>query len=814
MASFLSKHVEPLSLLKKGFKFTIGLLLIAVGFTLYLIVTPQGLKTTLHLISDFSPYKIQFTQVDGALISHAHLKDFQLHGPNLIVKASELDIGWQLATLLKKERTLEYIKATQLTLWSQNLDNPFDNKATKISFNSVQKTLSKSIPIPIKVENIHIQQATIHWGEYEHFFSEFIVKSASSELAKIEEIHYQGAWGKFHAYLQKGIKIDWDLRLTKNPYLVEYHSHEITTQGNLFLPSGQLEDSRNQINVKVQAKAFSFAEHHLQNITLDLKGTLTAHQASMTAHYNQTPLQMKLSGEFSPKHWQGKIEQLEIKHKRWEKIGKTTGNVNIDWQEKTIFSVMELLLGEQYPVNVKINVEKRHPYSLSGSVQTHLNNVKTLSSLVPALENLRGKLDVDLKLTGSLLQPQWTGQLVLKEAKMRASSLGSKAMLNQLQLTFLENHKMSISGDGIWGSGPFTLEGNGDFLTSSPSMIVKLKGENLLLSDSPEYYIIANPDLTLSLKNGSSLLEGKIFIPQAEIKSLKNPDTIAPSQDVVIISNKKTSVSKPLAERTFATQITTNIDLILSDKIIYKGHGFSTRVDGRLQVKQQPGQPPTANGKLIFHDGKYRAYGKTFDIAYGQIIFSGGPIYDPILDIRAQRKIQAPSTLAALQDTQPKIVGIKFGGNLKTPKIDFYSSPANLSDADIISYLVVGRPQHQVNEAQAELLFEAVSQLANVMGNSRKDVRFDLAEQLKLDQIGFSKKPNHISTPGHNPLEDTVFVLGKQLSDRLYMNYSVGIVDSASQFGLRYLLGKNVTIEAAAGTQASSADVVVSFEGH
>ena len=100
------------------------------------------------------------------------------------------------------------------------------------------------------------------------------------------------------------------------------------------------------------------------------------------------------------------------------------------------------------------------------------------------------------------------------------------------------------------------------------------------------------------------------------------------------------------------------------------------------------------------------------------------------------------------------------------------------------------------------------------MGNSRKDVRFDLAEQLKLDQFGFSKKPNHIPTPGHNPLEDTVFVLGKQLSDRLYMNYSVGIVDSASQFGLRYLLGKNVTIEAAAGTQASSADVLLSFEGH
>jgi autotransporter translocation and assembly factor TamB len=89
-----------------------------------------------------------------------------------------------------------------------------------------------------------------------------------------------------------------------------------------------------------------------------------------------------------------------------------------------------------------------------------------------------------------------------------------------------------------------------------------------------------------------------------------------------------------------------------------------------------------------------------------------------------------------------------------------------------------------------------------------------LAEQLKLDQFGFAKKQNFIATPGRNPLEDTVFILGKQLSDRLYLHYSVGVVDSASNFGLRYILGRNVTVEAQAGTQGSSADVLLSFEGH
>jgi translocation and assembly module TamB len=222
---------------------------------------------------------------------------------------------------------------------------------------------------------------------------------------------------------------------------------------------------------------------------------------------------------------------------------------------------------------------------------------------------------------------------------------------------------------------------------------------------------------------------------------------------------------------------------------------------------------PNAKGQIDLINGKYRAYGKTFDIDHGQIVFSGGPINDPLLDIRAQRKIEPTSTVVSAKSNQAIIAGIKFSGNLKSPKLQFYSVPA-MPDADIISYLVIGRPQNQVSEAQAELLLQAVSELVSVMGNQRHDVQLDLAEKLKLDQFGFSKKANALKVPGHNPLEDTVFVLGKQLSDRLYLHYSLGVVDSANNFGLRYMLGKNLMVEASTGTEGSSADVLLSFEGH
>ncbi len=815
MPSFLSKQLEPLSLLKKVLKLALTVTFAIGIFGLYLVLTPQGAKIALNLVGEFTPYQLTFTSVNGTLVDHLEFTDIEIKGPDLNVKAANLDIGWQLIDLLKEDKSLQYINAKELSIWHQTKEiipaaaaAPID----KPTLETVQTQITKAVPIPMKIDNIHIVGATIQWNDIEHQLTELTIKHAASNVSKIEEIHYQGTFGTFHAYLQGAIKINWDLQLAQNPYLVQLHSSAVTTKGSVFLPTRQIDDPQNHLQMTLQTKDLRHGKHHLENVALEVKGTLATHKVSLKGHYNNSPIETVVLGQFSSHHWQGKINTLQVKHKRWDKIGNTTGNIKVEWHEKLVHSSISLLLDETYPIKLEAAVEKQKPYALTGTIQTQISNVRSLSSLIPSLSNLRGKMDVDLALNGTILQPQWTGNVVLKEARLRASSLGKKAVLNDLKFSFLPENRMSIHGSGTWGSGLFTITGEGKLFAASPTMIVKLKGEQLLLSDTPEYYIVANPELQLTLKDGAVSLDGKIFIPEAEIQSLKNPDMITPSEDVVIVS-KKTATIKPIAEHAMSSRIATNIELALGEKITYKGHGFSTKVKGKLQISQQPGQPPNAKGKLFLLNGKYKAYGKTFDIDYGQILFTGGPIYDPILDIRAQRKIQPQTMITSLNSTTTILAGITFTGNLKTPKIGFYSNPS-MPDADVISYLIIGKPQNKMNEAQAELLFEAVSQLAHVVGGQRKDVHFNLAERLKLDQIGFSKKENAIPTPGsHNPLEDTVFVLGKQLSDRLYLNYSVGILDSASQIGMRYVLGKNVMIEAAAGAQGSSADVLLSFEG-
>ncbi len=813
--AFLGQHLEPLSLLKKTVKLVFALLAATLLFGGFLLFTAQGNKIALMLISELTPFEVKFSSLKGTLYNQVVFNDFELKGPQLIVQAKRLELGFEINQLFKNDKTLQTLHANELMVWYNNKSIALPTHYDQNTLTQAQADLKKSIPFVFNIEQISIDGAFIHWNHIEHTLTEFKIKHASSNLASIEEIHYAGAYGSLDAYLKDAIKVNWNLHIAKNPYLMFLQTYPISTKGNIVLPTKNIDDPDNQFDISLNAKEFKKDNHHFQNVQIEVKGTPAKHQVHVNGVYNHAQVKSVLLGGFTPKTWNGDITTLKVDHHRWEKIGNSTGKLAVDWHNNTINTALDLLLSELYPVSVQADIHKKHPFALSGNVKTHIKQIKTLSSLVPSVANLRGELDVDINLAGSLIKPEWLGYMHLKNAKLPATSLGKKAILNDLRLTFLQDNKVSLNGKGLWGSGEFTITGGGQMLTQKPNFNIQLKGEKLLLSDTPEYYIVANPDLSLTLQNGNMNLTGQIVIPEADIKSLKSPEMVSASDDVVVISKKPQPKKAPaLIEQGFGSHITTHVELILKDKITYKGHGVSSKVGGRLEINQQPGQPPLAKGKLFLTNGTYKGYGKVFDISYGQILFTGGPIYDPILDIRAQRTIEPQSTLASFKSNQAILAGVTFSGYLKSPKIGFYSNPS-MPDSDIISYLIVGRPQSQINEAQAELLFQAVSQIANVMGGNRKDVQFNLAEKLKLDQLGFSKKQNYIPTPGsHNPLEDTVFVLGKQLSSRLYLNYSVGLVDSASQFGMRYALGKNVTIEAATGTQGSSADVLLSFEGH
>ena|GEM_PF-4125217 len=819
--SFLFRQLEPLSILKKITKLAASLLFAVVAFATYCFFTPHGTKIALQLIAEFSPYQVTFNDSQGSFGTTLTLNKVNVTSPKFHLTAESLDVDWDWLTFIS-DRTITRVAAKQADITilrvlqtstptqastTQSLESTLDEVKTEIH----------KIPVPFKIANIELENSVVHWEKQDHHIDKLVLLNADTRLDNLfQEIHYQGSAGSLDATIADTVNIHWDLHFMENPFFAKYFNGKLTTQGHVLFLKNNLESKATKLTMKLHATKIN-ASKPIENLSIHLHGTLAAHAAVLSSQIDGYPVKTIIVGKLHGKKWIARLNELVVEHDRWGKMGKTQGTFTVDWgNKKHLLASFDALLWEKYPLAIALKVQKQKPYALSGTIQSQIKEVKTLAPLFPDLKAWRAKCNLHLALGGNLTNPSITGDIIFKEIKLRNFVWGSKASISQIRCQLLPRKQVSIAGDGLWGSGPFTLAGEGSYHNGVPDFKLRLKGDKLLLSDTPEYYIVADPDLTLTLKNGEAMLAGSIFIPTAEIQSLKNPTMVTTSSDVVIVSEQKPK-TKALTERSFATALTTNIEIILGKSISYKGHGFTSHATGQFVIRQLPGQMPNAKGQINLVNGKYKAYGKTFDIDHGHIVFAGGPINDPLLDIRAQRKIAPSNSMVSAKSEQIVTAGLKFHGNLKSPKIDFYSIPA-MNDADIISYLVIGRPQSQVSEAQGELLLQAASELMSVVGNGRKEAQLDFAERLKLDKFGFTKKANASSSasnlPGHNPLEDTAFVLGKQLSDRLYLHYSLGIVDSANNFGMRYLLGKHLTLEASTGTEGSSADVLLSFEGH
>ncbi|HRE31621.1 MAG TPA: hypothetical protein PLD88_06555, partial [Candidatus Berkiella sp.] len=121
--------------------------------------------------------------------------------------------------------------------------------------------------------------------------------------------------------------------------------------------------------------------------------------------------------------------------------------------------------------------------------QSQIKEIKTLAPLIPDLKSWRAKCNIHLTVAGNVSSPQITGNIDLKDIRLRYFAWGSKAVIQQLNIALLPNHLLSMTGNGTWGSGPFTLNGEGKFTKGKPHFALNLKGEKLLLSDTPEYYI-------------------------------------------------------------------------------------------------------------------------------------------------------------------------------------------------------------------------------------------------------------------------------------------------------------------------------------
>ncbi|WP_438971608.1 translocation/assembly module TamB domain-containing protein, partial [Methylophaga sp.] len=414
---------------------------------------------------------------------------------------------------------------------------------------------------------------------------------------------------------------------------------------------------------------------------------------------------------------------------------------------------------------------------INGRINTAIQDLSQLQISHPAFTDIKGKFDLNVTVSGTTAQPQIKGQANLINGEIGIVDAG--IVLKQIEANINGNLEQ-VTFDYQATSGKGTLNGDGTFTLTDKNWELKtdLKADQFRVMNTPEALVIAEPDLTILVTPKLTKVTGQVTIPEAELEPTQFNSTVSPSRDVVVVRDEsEDEQSGPSTE--------VDIKIILGDKVKLKAAGFQGRLTGDLAVSGNTNDILLGNGEIKIKDGSYLAYGKLLQVNDGSIRYAGGAIDNPELDIKAVR---------VGEDYK---AGLHIEGYASSPQATLFSTP-DMSQDDILSYILLGKPIDKASATDAALLASAASGLGLQNGAMIGD---GIASTFGLDEF----------TVRGDSAENAALQVGKYLSPKLYLSYGIGVFDSVSTVELRYQLSKIWSLKAESGTE-SGIDLLYTYE--
>jgi len=415
---------------------------------------------------------------------------------------------------------------------------------------------------------------------------------------------------------------------------------------------------------------------------------------------------------------------------------------------------------------------------VSGKVRGATRQIGLLPLLVDDIDQASGDLALDFAVGGRIGAPSLQG-----EARLTKGSLDfyqTNLRLRDLRATVkLQETSLALSAGATAGGGTLDIDGRLGWRNRRLNGELKLVGNRLLLADVPEARIFASPDLRFVLADRRIDISGSVEIAEASIVPAETAGAVLVSADEEIVRPE----APPGASEPF--EVTSNVRLLLGENVDIKAYGLSGGISGAIRTRTAPREATVATGELEVNDGVYRAYTRELDVERGRLLFTGGPVTDPGVDLRASRKLPGYK------------VGVIARGRLRRPQLTLFSEPG-LPQAQIASMLIVGRT---LDSLQGDDQENIQSESASLAAQGGALLAGQLGRHVGLDEVGLSQDAG----------AGTALVLGKFFSPRLYVSYGISLVDEINTLKLRYTIGDRWVIAAESGRE-SAADIEYRIE--
>jgi translocation and assembly module TamB len=464
---------------------------------------------------------------------------------------------------------------------------------------------------------------------------------------------------------------------------------------------------------------------------------------------------------------------------RTERIRLGSSRLDLFAEPDELRATLDFVVDETTRVQGEAVAERRSNLlesPLRGRIAGASEAIKVLPLLVPEIDRASGRLDGQVTLGGTLGQPEFDGDFHLRDGRLDLYRTNLVVSALQLDGVF-HGDELKFTADGTTAKGKLAVDGQFSWPDGVMTGSMRLRGNDLLVADTPDFRVVASPDIVLLAGTDGYRVEGQVLVPSARISPRELTTSVSTSPDERVVGLADVEDTGPSTSE----RVSTRVKVVLGDAVRVEAYGLKARLGGDVTVSTEPGDVARGNGVIKVEEGQYKAFGQDVRITKGLLRYVNTPLGDPMLEIVAERKIKDADITVA----------VNVRGTLAEPYISITSDPA-MSSNEALSYLLMGRSIDTLQSGEAANVNQAAENLAISGGGF---LLGGLGTRLGLDEVSVEKTADDT---------DTAVVLGKFLSPKLFVSYGISIAEAINTIKLRYTLNENWSIKAEAGLEQSA----------
>ena len=191
-----------------------------------------------------------------------------------------------------------------------------------------------------------------------------------------------------------------------------------------------------------------------------------------------------------------------------------SGSINGD----NVSADIDLRLAGQDYLRAQLQMDTGKTQTLSGRITASVVEFALLNPLVPQLSNIKGHLNADLALQGTLEKPAASGAIRFTGGAVDVNELG--LALREIKLQALASGdnagRIQMTGSAKSGEGAVYLDGFASLQAQAGWPVeLMLKGENFEVAKLPEAQIAISPDLKFVFAEKKGKVTGTLKVPKA-----------------------------------------------------------------------------------------------------------------------------------------------------------------------------------------------------------------------------------------------------------------------------------------------------------